>query len=61
MEMKGRGIATRHHCIAIWPSKHKNVGKPSFPFAFSQQVAKLTLKLLKLMPNQRVKDFKSPL
>jgi hypothetical protein len=36
-----------------------NVGKPSGRFAFSQQVVSESLKLLKLMPNQRVKDFKS--
>jgi hypothetical protein len=40
--------------------KVTNVGKPSDRFAFSQQVVSESLKLLKLMPNQRVKDFKSP-
>ena len=36
-----------------------NVGKPSGDIAFSQQLDQVWLKLLKLMPNQSLKDFVS--
>jgi hypothetical protein len=54
-------MVSKHQCIAKLVKNGINVGKPSDTFAFSQQAASESLKLLKLMPNQRVKDFKSHL
>jgi hypothetical protein len=50
---------SKHECIAKLTKNVKNVGKPSYHFAFSQQAVAKPLKLLKLMPIQSVKDFKS--
>jgi hypothetical protein len=54
-------MVSKHQCIAKLVKNGINVGKPSDTFAFSQQAVSESLKLLKLMPNQRVKDFKSHL
>jgi HEPN domain-containing protein len=54
-------MVSKHHCIANLAKTVLNVGKPSWCFAFSQQAASESLKLLQLMPNQRVKDFQSHL
>jgi hypothetical protein len=52
-------VDSKHQCIAKLVGNVKNVGKPSYYFAFSQQSVTKSLKLLKLVPIQSVKDFQS--